>query len=112
MHKDLSIDKNHEKKRPETVEYYNKTKAGFDVLDQMSRYHQIRSNQMSCIRSNQIKCLVLDQMSRYHTCKSATRRWPVACFFYIFDCACINAFICSLSIKKLPKVQFQEDNFF
>ena len=28
MHKDVSIDKNHKKKRPETVEYYNKTKAG------------------------------------------------------------------------------------
>ena len=32
-------------------------------------------------------------MARYHTCKSATRRWPVAVFFNIIDCACINAYI-------------------
>ena len=73
MHKDVSIDKNHSKKRPETVEYYNKTKAGVDVLD---------------------------QMSRYHTCKSATRRWPAACFFNIIDCACINAFIVYKEVTK------------
>ena len=73
MHKDVSIDKNHKKKRPETVEYYNKTKAGVDALD---------------------------QMSRYHTCKSATRRWPVACFLNIIDCACINAFIVYKEVTK------------
>ena len=32
-------------------------------------------------------------MARYHTCKSATRRWPVAVFFNIIDHACINAYI-------------------
>ena len=73
MHKDDSIDKNHKKKRPETVEYCNKTKAGVYVLD---------------------------QTSRYHTCKSATRRWPVACFFNIIDCACINAFIVYKEVTK------------
>ena len=43
MHKDVSIDKNHKKKRPETVEYYNKTKADVDALDQMSRYYTCKS---------------------------------------------------------------------
>ena len=73
MHKGVSIDKNHKKKRPETVEYYIKTKAGVNVLD---------------------------QMSRYHTCKSATRRWPVACFFNIIDRGCINAFIVNKEVTK------------
>ena len=36
---------------------------------------------------------VLDQMARYHTCKSVTRRWPVAVVFSIIDCASINAYI-------------------
>ena len=81
MHKDISIDKNHKKKLPETVEYYNKTKPGVYVLD---------------------------QMSRYHTCKSATRRWPVACFFNIIDCACINTFIVYKEVTKssISKRQF------
>ena len=73
MHKDVSIGKNHKKKRPKNVEYYNKTKADVDVLD---------------------------QMSRYHTCKSATRRWPLAFFFNIIDCACINAFIVYKEVVK------------
>ena len=73
MHKDVSIDKNRKKKCPETIEYYDKTKAGVDVLD---------------------------QMSRYHACKSATRRRPAARFFNIIDCACINAFIVYKEVNK------------
>ena len=65
-HKTVCIDETHKKKLPETSKYYNLSKVGVDVLD---------------------------QMARYHTCKSATRRWPVAVFFNITDCACINAFI-------------------
>lgn len=72
------------KKLPETVEYYNKTKAGVDVLD---------------------------QMARYHTCKSATRRWPVACFFNIIDCACINAYIVYKEVTgiNISRMQFLID---
>ena len=65
-HKTVCIDETHKKKLPETIKYYNLSKVGVDVLD---------------------------QMARYHTCKSSTRRWPVAVFFNIIDCACINAFI-------------------
>ena len=65
-HKTVCIDETHKKKLPEMIKYYNLSKVGVDVLD---------------------------QMARYHTCKSATRRWPVAVFFNIIDCACINAFI-------------------
>ena len=55
-----------QKKLPETVKYCNLPNVGVDVLD---------------------------QMTQYHTCKSATRRRPVAVFFTIIDHACINAYI-------------------
>ena len=65
-HKTVCIDETHKKKLPETINYYNLSKVGVDVLD---------------------------QMVRYHTCKTATKRWSVAVFFNIIDCACIIAFI-------------------
>ena len=63
------------------LQYYNKFKVGVNVLD---------------------------QMTRYHTCKSSSRRWPVAVFFNIFDCACINSYIvyCSTTKVKLSRRQF------
>ena len=80
-HKHVKVDESHKKKLPETVQYYNKSKVGVDVLD---------------------------QMAGYHTCKSLNRRWPVAVFFNILDCACINSFIIySLVTKtKLTRRQF------
>ena len=57
-HKHVKVDESHKKKLPETVQYYNKSKVSVDVLD---------------------------QMARYHTCKSLSRRWPVAVFFNILD---------------------------
>ena len=53
MHRNVNIHQGHKKKLPETVQYYNKSKVGVDALD---------------------------QMARYHTCKSSSRRWPVAVF--------------------------------
>ena len=80
-HKHVKVDEGHKKKLPETVQYYNKSKVGVDVLD---------------------------QMARYHTCKSSSRQWPVAVFFNILDSACINSFIIySLVTKtKLTRRQF------
>ena len=80
-HKHVKVDESHKKKLPETVQLYNKSKVGVDVPD---------------------------QMARYHTCKSSSRRWPVAMFFNILDCACINSFIIySLVTKiKLTRRQF------
>ena len=66
MHQAVFVDLLHSKKLSETVKSYNASKVGVDVLD---------------------------QMVRYHTQKSATRRWLVAVFFTIIDCACINAYI-------------------
>ena len=65
MHRNVNIDQCHKKKLPETIQYYNKSKVSVDVLD---------------------------QMARYYTIKSSTRRWPVAVFFNILDCARINAY--------------------
>ncbi|XP_056144379.1 piggyBac transposable element-derived protein 4-like [Lampris incognitus] len=54
------------KSKPESVTYYNNTKYGVDVLDQMVRMYSV---------------------------KSGTRRWPVAVFYNILDLAGINAHI-------------------
>ena len=35
----------------------------------------------------------VDQMACKHTCKSATRRWTVAVFLDIIECAYLNAYI-------------------
>ena len=80
-HKTVCVDETYKKKLPETIKYYNLSKVGVDVLD---------------------------QMARYHTCKSATRRWPVAVFFNIIDCVCKNAFIIYREVigHRLTRRQF------
>ncbi|XP_056221053.1 piggyBac transposable element-derived protein 4-like [Seriola aureovittata] len=65
MHQCVSIGSD-QKKKPETVTYYNTTKVGVDVLDQMARLYSV---------------------------KGATRRWPVAVFYNLLDMAAINAHI-------------------
>ena len=55
-----------EKKKPERIEFYNKTKCGVDVADQMTRLFLV---------------------------KAGTRRWPVAVFYNILDLAGINAVV-------------------
>ena len=54
------------KKIPETVAFYNSTKFGVDVID---------------------------QMARKYTVKAGSRRWPVQVFYNILDLAGINAWI-------------------
>ena len=54
------------KKKQQPVEFYNKTKCGVDVADQMARQYSV---------------------------KAGTRRWPVAVFYNILDLAGINAFV-------------------
>ena len=55
-----------EKKKLEKMEFYNKSKCGVDVADQMARQYSIEED---------------------------TRRWPVAVFYNILDLAGINAFV-------------------
>ena len=54
MHQTVFIDQLHPKKLPETLKRYNSSKAGIYALD---------------------------KIARYLTCKSLTRRWPVAIVF-------------------------------
>ena len=51
-------------KKTETVTFYNKTKCGVDITD---------------------------QMTGQYTVKAGTRWWPVTAFYNILDLACINA---------------------
>ena len=55
-----------ENKKPETVEFYNKTKSGVDVVDQMARQYSV---------------------------KAGTCRWPAAVLYNIFDLIGISAFV-------------------
>lgn len=54
------------KRLPETIDYYNKTKYGVDVFD---------------------------QMARKYTTKAGSRRWPVHVFYNLLDICGINAWI-------------------
>jgi len=54
------------KKKPETVLFYNKTKAGVNVIDQMARKYSV---------------------------KAASRRWPVHVFYNVIDLAIINSWV-------------------
>ena len=66
LHSTIDIETNR-KKLPETVQFYNKTKCGVDILDRMA--------------------------CRYSTRAAAIRRWPVHVFYNILDLAAINAWI-------------------
>jgi hypothetical protein len=65
-HQNVKVDSLSHKKLPETVSFYNKTKFGVEVTD---------------------------QMARKYTVKSASRRWPLQVFFNILDLAGINSWI-------------------
>lgn len=54
------------KKTPESIEYYNQTKYGVDVVD---------------------------QMARLYSTKVSSRRWPLQVFYNVLDLAAINAFV-------------------
>ena len=54
------------KKIPDTVEFYNATKFGVHVIDQMARTYSV---------------------------KAASKRWPVQVFYNILDLARISAWI-------------------
>lgn len=64
MHDEVAITGG-DKKKPETIIFYNETKFGVDVVDQMCR--------------------------KYST-KASSRRWPVQIFYNLLDLAGINAY--------------------
>ena len=65
-------DKIGEIEKPETVEFYNETKAGVDALD---------------------------QKVRHYTTYRKTKRWPMAVFYNILDIAAYNSYVL---FKLLP----------
>lgn len=64
-HKDTKIAKD-KKKKPASVHFYNATKCGVAVVD---------------------------NMLRHYSTKSCTRRWPLAVFFDVLDKAGLNSYI-------------------
>ena len=74
LHPDVKIPSdNNPKKKPKTVLFYNKTKAGVDVIDQMTRKYSV---------------------------KAASRRWPIHVFYNVIDLALINSWILFQDICK------------
>lgn len=65
MHSSVDIGED-KKKLPETVSFYNSSKYGVDVAD---------------------------QMSRHYSTKAASRRWPLQVFYNILDLAGINSWV-------------------
>ncbi|XP_029441015.1 uncharacterized protein LOC115080763 isoform X2 [Rhinatrema bivittatum] len=65
MHPDVQLGPD-TKRKPNTVTFYNETKSGVDVIDQMARKYSV---------------------------KAASRRWPVHTFYNMLDLAAINAWI-------------------
>lgn len=65
MHDDRAVDESSQKKKPEVIQYYNKTKGGVDTMDQM--------------------------VSNY-SCQRRTRRWPMVLWYNMLDVATLNAY--------------------
>ena len=67
LHPDILVSSDENpKKKPDSVLYYNKTKVGVDIYD---------------------------QMTRLYTVKAASRRWSVYVFYNVVDMALINSWI-------------------
>ncbi|XP_071039876.1 piggyBac transposable element-derived protein 4-like [Parasteatoda tepidariorum] len=79
-HKNVKVE-NDAKRVPETVAYYNKTKFGVDIVDQMARKYSV---------------------------KTGSRIWPLHVFYNILDLAAINAWIL---YKETTGVKITHKNF-
>ncbi|KAL7833250.1 hypothetical protein SRHO_G00302680 [Serrasalmus rhombeus] len=65
MHHSKMVDENSQKKKTETILFYNQTKGGVDTNDQM--------------------------VGNY-TCKRQTQRWPMVLWYNMIDIATLNAY--------------------
>lgn len=65
LHSHVSVSES-QKRTPETVQFYNETKFGVDVVD---------------------------QMARMYSTKAGSRRWPMHIFYNILDLAAINSWV-------------------
>ena len=74
LHPDVEIPShNNPKKKPKTVLFYSKTKAGVDVINQMARKYPV---------------------------KVVSKRWPIYIFYNVIDLALINSWILFQDICK------------
>ncbi|KAJ8407211.1 hypothetical protein AAFF_G00288870 [Aldrovandia affinis] len=68
MHDDQAVNHNSRKRKLEVIQYYNRTKIGVDLMD---------------------------QMVHTFTCKRQTRRWPMALWHNLINVATLNAYTAS-----------------
>ena len=74
LHPDQKIlSHNNSMKKTKTVLFYNKTKSGIDIIDQMARNYFV---------------------------KAASKRWPIHVFYNVIDLALINSWILFQDICK------------
>ncbi|XP_066961886.1 piggyBac transposable element-derived protein 4-like [Macrobrachium rosenbergii] len=80
VHKNVSVSEEG-KKIPDSVKYYNETKYGVDIID---------------------------QMARLYSTKVSSRRWPLQMFYNVLDLAGINAHIVYKEVtgKKVSRSEF------
>lgn len=72
-----TVEQNTEKKKPEIICHYNKTKCGVDLID--------------------MKCAV-------YTSSRRTRRWPLAIFYRLLNIGTVNAFILFMGFRQSPLI--------
>ena len=80
-HNKVNINERNEKKKPNLIEDYNKTKNGVDTMD---------------------------QMVATYTCKRKINRWPMALFCNLLDVSALNAFV--LFVQMFPEWQATKTN--
>nr|CAH7732627.1 unnamed protein product [Callosobruchus chinensis] len=87
MHFDDAIDSTtHEERKPEMVTFYNMTKGGVDVLDQLCHNYDV---------------------------SRSTRRWPMVLFYDLLNITAVNAFCiyrhhCAVTNKNPKRAEFLE----
>ncbi|GFW89312.1 ATP-dependent DNA helicase [Trichonephila clavipes] len=81
LHPTVDISNNHPKKLPKSISFYNSTKFGFDISDEMARKYSV---------------------------KAGSRRWPVHVFYSIRDLAGNNSWILDKEVtdKKLTMREY------
>ncbi|XP_046666739.1 piggyBac transposable element-derived protein 4-like [Homalodisca vitripennis] len=86
MHQGYSMQK--DTKLPEIIHFYNSTKGGVDLLD---------------------------QMSAQYSCSRKTRRWPMCLFYGILNSTCVNSYLIykeNMFLKQLELINFDIGKYF
>ena len=84
LHSDVEVlSEDNPKHKPDSILYYNQTKVGVDVFDQMTRMYYV---------------------------KAGSRRWPVHVFYNVIDMALINSWViykkvCQSKISRREYIQ-------